>query len=135
MSRRLFLRNLLLLGATIGLPTRIAHAQVKLQDKHKGKLLQTSPVAGFQYHQGEVIWTKLSKGAVLQLIREPENKHDDRAVRVDFNGQKLGYIPKLDNAAISQLLDRGERLETVIVKLQQSDNPWDRVGVEVRWMI
>jgi hypothetical protein len=71
----------------------------------------------------------------VQLVREANNKYDNRAVLVEWQGHKLGYIPKLDNAAVSQLLDRGEKLEAVIVKLQESSNPWKRVEVEVRWMV
>ena len=134
MSRRFFLKTLAILGAGIGLPA--AAKSINHIAKHtQGKLLQTSPIAGFQYHQGEALWAQLAQGAHLQLTREPENKFDPRAVRVDFNGQKLGYIPRLDNAVVSQLLDRGERIQAHIADLKMSDDPWKRVGVEVRWMI
>lgn len=131
MYRRLFFKNLILMGASLGLPARIAHAQRQLQ----GKPLQTSPVAGFQYHQGETMWAQLSQGSTLQLTREPENKYDSRAVRIDFQGQKLGYLPRLDNAAVSQLLDRGEQVQAYIADLKMSDDPWQRVEVEVRWIV
>jgi hypothetical protein len=68
-------------------------------------------------------------------VREADNKYDDRAVRVEWQGRKLGYIPRLDNAAVSQLLDRGESLEAVIAGLAESGNPWERIGMEVRWLI
>lgn len=58
------------------------------------------------------------------LVREADNRHDDRAARVEWQGHKLGYIPRLDNAAVSQLLDCGERLEAVIAGLAESGNPW-----------
>ena len=92
---------MLLLGASVGLPARVIYAQAS-----QGKLLQTSPIAGFQYHQGESVWVQLSVGAPLQLIREPENKYDTRAVRIEFQGHKLGYLPRLDNATVSQLMDQ-----------------------------
>ncbi|PKO46836.1 MAG: HIRAN protein [Betaproteobacteria bacterium HGW-Betaproteobacteria-22] len=99
------------------------------------KTLQTSPIAGFQYHQGEILWTQLAINQPLQLVREENNKYDNRAVLIEWQGHKLGYLPKLDNAAVSQLLDRGEKLEAVIAKLQASSNPWERVKVEVRWVV
>lgn len=123
-------------AAFAGLATSsIAQGKMYLPDQTRTKLLQISPIAGFQYHQGEAIWVQLSQGAALQLTREPENKYDTRAVRVDFNGQKLGYLPRLDNAAVSQLLDRGESLSAYIAELRMSEDPWERVEVEVRWMI
>ena len=69
------------------------------------------------------------------LTREADNRFDDRAVRVEWQGHKLGYIPRLDNAAVSQLLDRGETLEATIVGLENSSNPWGRIKVEVRWRV
>lgn len=102
------------------------------------KTLQESPLAGFQYHHGETPWlhhTARHEPVEGQLVREPDNRYDDRAVRVDWQGYKLGYIPRLDNAAMSQLMDRGERLEAVIVGLENSSNPWDRVKVEVIWRV
>lgn len=97
------------------------------------KTLQTSPVAGFQYHDGEALWPLLAVGQPIMLIREADTRFDPRAVRVDWLGQKLGYLPRLDNAAVSQSLDRGETLEAVIVALENSSNPWGKVRVEVRW--
>lgn len=93
--------------------------------------MQKSPVAGFQYHQGEAVWAQLGVGMRLDLVREADNVHDGRAVRVDWQGHKIGYLPRIDNAAVSQLLDRGERLATEIVALRTSRNPWDRVELAV----
>jgi hypothetical protein len=129
MLRRTFLKSLTALVSGFATPV-IAHASLETW-----KTLQTSPVAGFQYHQGETLWPQLAVGQPLQLVREADNQYDDRAVRVEWQGRKLGYIPRLDNAAVSQLLDRRERIEAVIASLAESGNPWERVQVEVRWVI
>lgn len=131
MSRRAFLKSLTALVGGFALPA-IAHAKVTSSPQ---KILQHSPLAGFQYHHGERLWPQLAEEQALQLVREPDNRYDDRAVRVEWQGIKLGYIPRLDNAAVSQLLDRGERLEGKIAWLNESRNPWERVGVEVRWVM
>jgi len=94
-------------------------------------LLQQSPLAGFQYHQGPQLWAQLQPGQTLTLTREPANPYDPRAVRIDWNGAKLGYLPRLDNAAASQLLDRGERVTARIAALAEDLDPWRRVRVEV----
>ncbi|MDP2152906.1 MAG: hypothetical protein Q8J66_04525 [Methylotenera sp.] len=39
------------------------------------------------------------------------------------------------NTAVSQLLDRGERIQAAIADLKINDDSWHRVKVEVRWMI
>jgi HIRAN domain len=96
-------------------------------------LLQTSPVAGFQYHAGEAVWALLRSGQALTMVREPGNRFDERAIRLDWQDQKVGYVPARDNAAASQLLDRGERLSAVITQLRQANNPWDRIEFAVYW--
>lgn len=131
MLRRAFLKSLTALAGGIALPA-ITHAKSNL---NVSKTLQVSPLAGFQYHHGELLWPQLAVGQSLQLVRELDNRFDDRAVRVEWQGHKLGYIPRLDNAAVSQLLDRGERLEAMIMRLAESSNPWERVGVDVRWIM
>ncbi len=129
MSRRAFLQSLTALLGGLTLPAA-AHANIR---SASWKTLQTSPLAGFQYHHGENLWSQLAIGQRLQLVRELENKYDDRAVRVEWNGYKLGYLPRLDNAAVSQLMDRGENMEAVIMGLKESNNPWSRVKLEVEW--
>ena len=131
MQRRAFLKSIMALVGGFALPA-IAHTKPNLGT---WKTLQTSPLAGFQYHYGEALWPQLAVGQMLQLVREPDNRYDDRAVRVEWQGHKLGYIPRLDNAAVSQLLDKGETMEAAIVELMNSSNPWDRVRVEVRWRV
>ena len=129
MSRRVFLQSFTALLGGFALP---ALPQPKLET-NRWKTLQISPVAGFQYHRGETLWPQLATGQPLTLIREPGNRFDQRAVRIDWQGEKLGYIPARDNAAVSQLLDRGEKLSALIVGLKKSHNPWERIEVEVRW--
>mgnify|MGYP001575854862 CR=1 FL=1 len=94
-------------------------------------LVQESPLAGFQFHEGKRLWEDLRVGDRLDLIREPENPYDARAVRVEWQGNKLGYVPRADNEAVARQLDRGARLEARITRLKQSRNPWQRVLFEV----
>lgn len=98
-------------------------------------LIQESSVAGFQYHEGERLWRELREDDALTLAREPANPYDPMAVRVDRQGQKLGYVPRVENTAVAQMLDRGERLTARIVRLQESSDPWERlrfaVGLEI----
>lgn len=104
MLRRKFLQRLALLAGSMELaavaPSAQAQPQSPQSPRGARKILQTSPLAGFQYHQGEQLWAQLAIGQRLQLVREPDNRHDERAVRVDWHGHKLGYIPRLDNAAV-----------------------------------
>jgi len=94
-------------------------------------LIQSSPVAGFQFHEGKQLWGQLSVGDPLTLVREPGNPHDARAVRVEWNGHMLGYVPRAENDAVSRQLDRGNKLEARIVRLTKHRDPWKRIEFEV----
>ena len=94
-------------------------------------LIQESPVAGYQFYGGDWVWSSLAVGAGLKLVREPDNEHDSNAVAVYFREEQLGYVPRVENTAIAQMLDRGENLEASISKLHSTENPWDRVWFNV----
>lgn len=94
-------------------------------------LVQSSPLAGFQYHAGGVLWEQMTVGDALQLIREADNPHDAAAVRVDWHGHPLGYLPRAENRAVAAEMDRGGRVEARIGKLLRHPDPWRRVRVEV----
>ena len=94
-------------------------------------LVQSSPVAGFQFHEGKRLWDQLQIGDALTLVREPGNAHDARAVRVEWNGHMLGYVPRAENDAVARQLDRGNKLEARIVRLTKHRDPWRRIEFEV----
>ena len=94
-------------------------------------LIQSSPVAGFQFHEGKRLWDQLKVGDALTLVREPDNPHDARAVRVEWNGHMLGYVPRAENDAVARQLDRGNKLEARIVRLTKHRDPWKRIEFEV----
>ncbi|HWA13216.1 MAG TPA: HIRAN domain-containing protein [Burkholderiales bacterium] len=94
-------------------------------------LVQRSPLAGFQFHEGKALWAQMKVGDALTLVREPDNPHDARAVRVEWQGHKLGYVPRRENEAVSRQMDRGNRLEARIVRLTKHRDPWKRIEFEV----
>jgi len=94
-------------------------------------LVQSSPLAGFQHHAGADLWDRLRVGDALALIREPENPHDFRAVRVEWQGVKLGYLPRAENEAVAAAMDRGARVEGRIAALHVHRNPWRRLRIDV----
>jgi len=105
MKRRGFMQALLSMSGMASLGIRPTFGRVAPR-----QLIQQSPLAGFQYHEGENLWPRLAIGDALQLIREPFNPYDSQAVRIDWRGQKLGYVARRDNTAVSQMLDRKVRL-------------------------
>lgn len=94
-------------------------------------LVQSSPLAGSQYYSASRLWTEIRIGDRLSLAREPDNRHDRSAVRVEWNGQKLGYVPRAENRAVAQALDAGERLEARVAGLRDDPDPWRRIEFEI----
>ena len=94
-------------------------------------LVQSSPLAGSQYYAVGEFWGELRVGDRLELIREPDNRHDRHAIRVEWRGHKLGYVPRAENRAVAAALDGGDRLVARIARLTEHRNPWRRVEFEV----
>lgn len=86
-------------------------------------IVQRGAIAGHAYADGPRLLAQLQTGDALQLAREPGNPHDAQAVRIDWHGRKLGYVPRSDNAAIARLLDAGVALEAKIAAVQP-DTVW-----------
>lgn len=109
-----------------GAGPRAQEAQVRL-------LVQASPLAGSQFHDLEALRPRLRVGDPLTLVREPENPHDPRAVRVEWQGHKLGYVPRKENRSVAAALDRGDVLRARIARLREDPDPWRRLEFEI-WM-
>lgn len=101
--------------------------------EHLRLLLQASPLAGSQFHALKHLYPRLRPGDALDLVREPDNRYDPLAVRVEWQGHKLGYVPRKENRAVATALDQGERLQARISRLSQDRDPWQRLEFEV-WM-
>lgn len=94
-------------------------------------LLQDSPVAGFQYHAGKQWWPHMRVGDTLILNREPDNSHDAKAVRIEWQGHKIGYVPRRDNADAARFMDSGQVLVARISRLAEGRDPWSRIRFEI----
>jgi hypothetical protein len=94
-------------------------------------LVQSSPLAGFNYHQAPEVWQGMRIGDALKLEREPDNVHDAGAISVQWRGHKLGYVPRAQNAALAWAMDRGESLDARVSRLQPHRNPRKRIEFEV----
>jgi HIRAN domain len=116
-------------AALVGIAVLLAAGTMQAQTVKL--LVQSSPLAGFRYAEANQVWSELRHGDALELVREPDNPHDRNAVRVDWRGRKLGYVPRAENAALAWAMDRGERVTGRISRLQAHPNPRLRIEFEV----
>ena len=94
-------------------------------------VIQDSPLAGFKYYDGRDVWSELRVGDALRLVREPANPHDANAVRVEWNGRMLGYVPRRDNAHLARQMDRGAAIEARITELKTRRNGRHALSYEI----
>lgn len=94
-------------------------------------VVQSSPLAGFRHYEAPALWDAIKPGDPLVLVREPANPHDRNAVRVDWRGATLGYVPRSENAQVARQLDAGTPLAARITKVQHTRAPNRRIEFEV----
>ena len=73
----------------------------------------------------------LHEGDRVQLILEPKNKYDDKAILVkNEKGHKLGYIPRIKNEVLYHLMDAGKHLFGIVKEGDIGEN----LDPEDRWI-
>ena len=93
------------------------------------------------------LYDSLEEGDIVSLIREPDNPHDEYAIRIETLDQdllgyfpsgdlpfedcrKLGYLPRVNNKIIARLMDAGKRLYGV-VRAKELLGDYHRIVVKV----
>ena len=106
--------------------------EVVLPDAKQGVFIGSVYLAGTQYTPNITeIYKELHIGDSVAIVREKENPHDAKAVKVlTLKDEKLGYIPARHNLFLSQMLDFGEAVNGEIRKLK-----WDERGVSIKIML
>lgn len=94
-------------------------------------VVQQSALAGFRHYDGRNVWDALEPGDRIALVREADNAHDRNAVRMEWRGHMLGYVPRRENAHLARQLDRGVPLAARITRLDKSRNGRNRVSYEI----
>ena len=118
----IFALSLALAAAVLPAPVHATEARI---------IVQQSPLAGFQYYEGKGLWEMMRVGDALTLVREPQNTHDANAVRVEWRGEMLGYVPRRENSDVARQMDHGAPVRARIVRLKAARNPWQRIEFEV----
>jgi DNA helicase-4 len=108
-------------------PQRIS-GSVSSVESARGSGTIFSRIAGLFYSIGDIPPSSiLSVGDELDLIREPDNRHDSFAVKIVLEGRKLGYVPSAHSRTVARLIDNHHSMVAVVSKVGASD-----VEIEVR---
>ena len=74
---------------------------------------------------------ELAPGEAVTLLREPDNRHDERAVAARVRDVHCGYLPREDNVVLSRLLDAGLPLACAASVIAPEAPPWHQLAVTV----
>jgi len=130
MNRRNLLQALAATLASLPIMARTG-GRARTREIPRKILILRTRLAGFHYHEGPALLDRLQPGQRLDLVREPANPHDSDAVRIDWHGHSLGYVPRHHNYAPARLLDNGEPLRAGIRRLDHAQDPWRPVEIDV----
>ena len=128
MERRKFISRLFGSAVVAGSASAFARAR-----NPKTLLVQKTRINGMAYYDIHQVVEQMSLNDKLTLKREPDNKHDCKAVEVYWRDHKLGYVPRISNFALAKMLDDGENITAKVVKLNAEDLPWAGVAIEIFW--
>ena len=94
-------------------------------------VVQHAPLAGFLYYDGKAVWDNIKRGDRLTLVREPANPHDPNAVRIEWKGHMLGYVPRRDNPDLARQMDHGARVGARVTDMVRAGNGRHRISYEI----
>ena len=105
-------------------------------------------IAGTGYQENmDALYEKLQEGDLVRLVREPENRYDEYAIRIDTDGgqplgyvpservpddeyRKLGYVPRVNNKILARLMDAWKSLYGV-VRLKEMNGSYHHIVVKI----
>jgi hypothetical protein len=126
MNRGEFLRNMFG-GIALSLVPKIEAKTIR----KKQQLLQCF-VAGFRYYNGPQLLNKMEIGDTIKLVREPNNKYDNKAIALYFQNNKIGFIPQMDNQVISNMMDANMMLlNAEISYVNPKKDSWEQLEIIV----
>lgn len=98
----------------------------------KDIFLFDSHVAGTSFIEGiEELEPHLNIDDRLDFFREPDNKHDPKAIVIkNTDGVKIGYVPREDNIIFSRLMDAGKLLFGKITYKEMKGH-WLKINIKI----
>jgi predicted SnoaL-like aldol condensation-catalyzing enzyme len=109
--------------------TNVSTLEIKQYEK---VYLKQFFVRGFQYYEGPKCIDEINKSGLIELVREPENPVDKRAIALYFNKKKIGFVPRESNKTISILMDT-DLLEfhAEITNIEPEAEHWEQIRVAI----
>ena len=88
----------------------------------KDQYIRKRMIIAGSYYCDKNILEQLTVGTYFDLEAEPDNPHDKDAVKLLYNGQKIGYIAKQDRLAFVTCLKLKRNIYGVITAIKEEDS-------------
>ncbi len=135
MDRRTFLRTASASGLLVSAAPLVFAQAEENEDPYRDFFslpIYRAYVRGLQFHDlPEYYIEDLAPPQALDLVREPNNRHDRKAVAVYHDGLKLGYLPREDNVVLSKLIRRGLPVRCRLIGVQPNEESYRQLSIEV----
>ena len=83
----------------------------------KDQYIRKRMIIAGSYYCDKAVLDSLKVGSLIDLEAEPDNLYDKDAVRLLFNGQKIGYVAKKDRMAFLTCLKLKRKIYGVITEI------------------
>lgn len=99
----------------------------------RSAVIASADIAGFEYYNGVKVFTLLKIGSPLRLVAEPDNRYDENAIRLYFQDEHIGYIPRRMNRKIAQIMffGHGDIFEAEVTRVAPDLLPAHQVSFRV----
>ena len=91
-------------------------------------------LAGVIYSDYQQVAKHLKPGTVLTLIGEPSNEHDRLAIRVEYKGVHIGYVParSREQFAAWEAHKEGRKLIAVLTGVALTNPTWHMFVIQIK---
>ena len=131
MNRSAFIKSFIISGLGLLTVKGLTKPAFTGTEEEKTTTLLKCYIAGYAYYQGEKLIDQLKPDLKLDLKREPENPYDNKAIAIYFKNHKLGFIPRVNNKVIANIMDQEINVFAKILNINPGNDVWDKVKVEV----
>jgi hypothetical protein len=89
-------------------------------------------VRGLQFRElPEGYLAGLRPALPLDIVREPHNRTEKKAMAIYLEETKLGYVPTEDSLLVNKLARRGLPLRARLIGVQRDQEPWKMLSFEL----
>lgn len=123
-------QNESLIKINTGLLAALSSGAISIDVMPREILVLECLIAGTSFRKLESVEAELKSEVKLELKRETGNQHDEMAIGLWFNNNKVGYIPRDKNEVIARLIDAGKSFYAVLQAKEWEGN-WLRLDIRV----